>query len=92
MAHVTIRKSHGLGAEEAKARFGNMAAELQSRFGVTVSWQGFNGTIAGPGISGTCTVESESVEVALKLGLMLRPMKSKISDKLARTLEKQLEG
>ena len=87
---IRIEKSHSLGLAEANKRVHGMEAPLQKKYGVKLDWQGDSARVYGKGVEGNVLVSDDHVLVDLKLGLLLRPIASKIKSVLEEQLDKAL--
>ncbi len=90
MATVRVKRSHGLGAERARASLDGFSADLAKR-GAKLRWNGHRADISGPGVSGHVQVGETDVEVLVELGLLARAAGVK-ADKLEVSIAKRLEA
>lgn len=90
MSEIKIERNHELGEAEAKKRVLEMEQKLKEKYGVSLAWSGNTAQVKGSGVSGTIAVEEQKVAVAIKLGLMLRPLAGKIREGLERQVDKAL--
>lgn len=73
---MRIRRSHHLGAVEARQRVAEVAAELEQRFSMHSEWQGDELRFRGSGVNGRVSVTDDSIEFNVELGfalMMLEP-------------------
>lgn len=92
MSHIEIRRTHNLGETEARARVERIERDLLAKYKVDLTWRGEDATIKGPGVTGDAHVDGESLRISLKLGLMLRPMASKLQQAIERKVDEALQG
>ena len=90
MAKVSINYPHSKSIEEAREAANTFAGKLQSKLGVNYEWQGDSMQLDRQGVSGSLTLTEGAVDIELKLGMMLTPMKGQIESEIARQLEKYL--
>lgn len=90
MADIHIERQHNLQAATLKDRLAEMEGKLQERYGVTLVWRGDTADVKGTGVSGTISILPHAVQVALKLGFLVKPFASKIQETMERQLEKAL--
>ena len=74
MATVEITREHSLGKDAAKERAQKMADKLASKLGAECTWREDELTFQRSGVDGSILVGEDSVQVAVKLGMMLTPM------------------
>lgn len=87
---MRVQRNHNLGKNEARKRVGDIAASLCSKYGLRSSWEGDKLKIGGSGVTGCITVEEQSVDVEVKLGLALSMMEGTIRTSLEDALDKHL--
>jgi putative polyhydroxyalkanoate system protein len=84
MASFTVRKPHTMEKQELREAVDRLAAELQSRHGLSYRWRGDNATFSRSGISGSLSIDSDEIALHVKLGLMAspfeRPIRQAITD------------
>ena len=90
MAQIKVEREHSLDMQEARRRVESVAGKLKERYGVQVSWCGERADLKGPGVSGVLEVLHNRVRVEIKLGLVLRPMKGKITEAIERALDRHV--
>lgn len=78
MANIHIKQSHGLSLDEARKRVEGIAGNLKRKLGVNYQWKGDSLQFKRSGASGDIELGEGFVEVKIKLGMMLAPMKAKI--------------
>jgi putative polyhydroxyalkanoate system protein len=79
-AHIRLVRRHGLGVEEARRATDRLIAELRTAHGIQIEaeWRGSVLHARGPGFEGTLRVDSEEIEVSLRLGLLLSPIRGRL--------------
>jgi putative polyhydroxyalkanoate system protein len=87
---MRIQRGHGLGKEEARRRVAGVADELCDRYGLNASWDGDDLKFTGSGINGRIAVAEQSVDVNVKLGLVLSMMSGVIRTSIEDALDKYL--
>ena len=88
MALIHIKREHGLSLEQARQKVEDLAQSLEEEFKVEHSWDGNVLRFKRTGATGAVGVGEKSVEVKIKLGMVLVPMKSKIE----RAINESLDG
>tara|TARA_Y100001968_G_C18982950_1_gene537702 strand:+ start:180 stop:461 length:282 start_codon:yes stop_codon:yes gene_type:complete len=91
MSKIKLEREHGRGsAAQAKEMMVAVEEKLKERYGVTLAWAGNSAQIKGTGVSGDFKVDDTTVQVEIKLGLLLRPMAGKIEEGIARALDRNI--
>ncbi len=88
MALIHIKREHGLSLEQARQKVEDLAQSLEEELKVQHSWDGNVLRFKRTGATGAVGVSDKSVEVKIKLGMVLVPMKSKIE----RAINDSLDG
>ena len=88
MSTVKVTQPHSLSTEEAKGKLGSFE-EMLSKYGVKLAWSGDRAEIKGFGVSGDVKVQADSVQVAVKLGMMAKAA-GVDPGKLEKSIEKRL--
>lgn len=89
MATIQVKHQHALTQDEAIQRAKDVIREFGERLKAEIKWSGSNATFKGSGFSGSAIVREGHVSVDVDLSLVLRPMKSKIEDKLVTKLRER---
>ncbi len=92
MATVKISQAHTLPVEEAKKRLSESFATYTSKFGVKLNWEGDKLLLKGSGFEGVANVSGSSVDVEVKLGLMVSAFKGKVEEGIRTELQRTLKG
>lgn len=92
MANIRIKQKHALGREDARAKVEDVARDLKSRLKADYSWHGDSLQFKRSGASGSIDVGDDLVEINIKLGLALTPMKGMIEKEIQKNLLAALEG
>jgi putative polyhydroxyalkanoate system protein len=90
MANITIKRQHTLGRERARERVNEIAKSLQKQLNTTCKWQGDSMVFSRSGASGSLDVGEETIEVNVKLGMMLSPMKGSIQQAIEEQIDQAL--
>ena len=90
MAKIHIKKQHNLGREEARARVAEIAKDLEGRLDARCSWKGDCLHFSRSGASGFIELGDGFIDLQLKLGLMLAPMRGKIEQAIRGQIEASL--
>lgn len=90
MANIHIRRKHDLGIESARKRVEQVAKSLESELNAKYEWKGNSLLFQRSGASGTINVGDDRVDLDIKLGMMLSPMKGKIEESVRQKLDAAL--
>jgi putative polyhydroxyalkanoate system protein len=90
MASISIQRPHQLSLSEAKGRVTQLAESLEKDLDAKWHWQGDELRFERTGASGTVRVGSGQVDVVVNLGLLLRPLKEKITARIHERLDSLL--
>lgn len=88
MANIRIKQQHQLGPDLARQRVEQIAQELQKRLDAQYSWQGDCLHFQRSGASGTIQCAPDHIDLDIKLGMLLSPMKGAIE----KTIRDQIAG
>jgi len=78
MATIHIKQAHKLSQEDAKQRVERIAKDLQEKLSVDYHWKDDLLQFKRSGASGNIRLGNGFVEVKIKLGMLLAPMKGRI--------------
>ena len=78
MANIHIKKAHRLGKDDARQRVEDIAEDLKRKLHADYQWKGDTLLFKRPGAQGSIALGSDFVEVKVKLGMLVAPMKDKI--------------
>ena len=90
MANIDVVYPHQRSQEEARTAADTFAGKLQTKLGVSSSWDGDTMALQRQGVNGSLTLLPGEVRIELKLGMMLTPMRSQIESEIQRQLERYL--
>ena len=82
MADIRVERRHQIGKEAAKAAAVRIAERMQEKAQVKYSVKGDTIEFERTGASGRITVGDDIVTAEVKLGLLLKPMRSFIEQKM----------
>jgi len=78
MPTILVRRQHELGLAKAKQLARSIARRLKNDYGGSFGWKGNVLHFERTGASGSVAVTKDDVEVQVELGLLLRPLRSRI--------------
>lgn len=82
MANITMQRKLNMDQRQIQKLAERVGEKLKQKYGVQFSWSGRDARIHGPGINGTCQVCDGSIDLNLKLGLLLSPFKDKVEQEI----------
>jgi putative polyhydroxyalkanoate system protein len=90
MSKIHVARAHHLGLDAARAEVERIAARVRDEYGADYHWDGDVLHFRRAGISGKIAVAAEAMDLTVKLGLFLSPMKAQIEDRLTRKIDETL--
>lgn len=90
MATINIKRNHSLSHDEVVATVQKLADELSDKLDANCEWKGDNLSFKRSGASGNVHVGEQDVEVNIKLGMLLTPLKGKIEQTVTEYLDDNL--
>jgi putative polyhydroxyalkanoate system protein len=87
---VRIKREHALGADEARRRVDEIAADIGGRLRLQSQWDGDKLLVSGSGVNGQIVVSANAVEVQVDLGFALTLMEGSIRSAIEDALDKHL--
>lgn len=83
---VHVKRPHQSTKDEALTKLRGLTAQLASRYGVKITETASGATVKGRGLTGTCVIDDSDVTIDLNLGLVLRPLSSRIEQGVIKKL------
>lgn len=90
MANIHIKRRHKLGCDEARERVEEVAKVLQTELNANYGWDGDTLKFKRTGATGSIDVSDDEVELNIKLGVLLSPMKGTIEQKIQKRIDEVL--
>jgi putative polyhydroxyalkanoate system protein len=90
MSKIHVAREHHLGLDAARAEVERIAARVRDEYGAEYEWDGDVLHFKRSGISGEIAVAEDSMDLTIKLGLLLTPMKPQIEERLTRKIDEAL--
>jgi putative polyhydroxyalkanoate system protein len=87
---IVVRRTHQLDAATARRMTESIAGQMQREFGGTFGWDGDTLRFSRRGASGHVDLGARDVTVHVDLGLLLRPLRSRIEREIHAYLDQQL--
>ena len=87
MSQIAIRKKHTLGKAGARKTAEKIAKTLSKEYNASYMWSDEVLSFTSPGIRGKLHVGEKDIEIKVSLGLMLRPLKSKIESSIVAQID-----
>ena len=89
MSNIHIKHPYVLMPDEARKRVEEIAKDLKKEYKMDYSWKGDHLHFRRSGASGSVELGDGVLELKIKLGMILRPMKGKIEDSIRKNLVKE---
>ena len=90
MPTVRISRTHHLDHDQVRTLVEKLADELHKQLDADYHWDGDVLRFSRTGASGTIVVKPASVEVEVKLSMLLSPFKGKVEQAVSEYLDKEL--
>ena len=90
MARIVVRRQHDLGLAKAKRLAQSTAKRLKDDYGGSFGWKGNVLQFERRGASGSIAVTKDDFEVQVELGLLLRPLRSRIEREIVAFCDQHL--
>jgi putative polyhydroxyalkanoate system protein len=89
MSNIHIKHPYTLLPDEARKRVEEIAKDLKKEYKIDYSWQDDHLHFRRSGASGSLELGDGIIELNIKLGMILRPLKGKIEDSIRKNLVKE---
>ena len=89
MSNIHIKHRYTLMPDEARKRMEEIAKDMKKEYKINYSWKGDQLHFHRSGASGSLGLGDGVIELRIKLGMLLTPMKGKIEDSIRKNLEKE---
>jgi len=89
MSNIHIKHRYTLMPDEARKRVEEIAKDLKTEYKIDYSWEGDHLHFRRSGASGSLEMGEGILELKIKLGMILKPMKGKIEHSIRKNLEKE---
>ncbi len=90
MSDISLRRRHGRSPEEAKKIAEKIIAKVASEYDVKYRWKGDSVVFERSGLNGHLDVTADEIQIQAKLGLLLRPLKSRIEKEVNSVMDANL--
>ena len=90
MANIHIKRTHHLTNEDAKERLECIAKDMKEKLSFEYQWKGNSLHVKRPGATGVIQLGEGFVDVKVKLGTVLSPMKGKIKESIEKNIRTSL--
>ncbi|OGB22169.1 MAG: polyhydroxyalkanoic acid system protein [Burkholderiales bacterium RIFCSPLOWO2_02_FULL_57_36] len=88
MADISIKQSHQLSENNAKAVAQKMADKVVAEYDMTASWNGNILSFKSSGASGTLVLHEKEAQIDVTLGFLLKMFSARIEEKVAQQMRK----
>ncbi len=90
MSQIHIKQKHTLPIGEARKRVEAIARDLQREYKINYAWKGERLLFKRQGVTGYLELGEGFIELKIKLGLALSPMRGKIEKTIKRDMAAEL--
>lgn len=90
MATIHIKRKHQLDHETVRKEVQNLAEKLSKDLAASYKWQGDRLVFKRSGASGHIDISDNEVDVEIKLGLVLTPLKGTVEKTVTTYLDERL--
>lgn len=90
MALIKLKRKHALGQEKARSTVEALAKKLQDELDANYHWEGSTLQFTRSGASGHIDVGDEELDIEIKLGMLLSPLKGKIEKTIQEEIDQHL--
>jgi putative polyhydroxyalkanoate system protein len=90
MATIKVLREHNLGRAAARQRLDNLIHYLKDKLEAELRWEGERLVFERSGASGDVVIGDDFVEVNVKLGLLLSPMRGMFEQAIQQQLDEEL--
>lgn len=90
MSRIRLERRHSLGLEGARDVAERVAADLQREHGVRSRWHGSELHFDRPGLSGRLMVGESTLDLEVKLGMLLSPIRGALESAMIARLDREL--
>ena len=87
MSRIHIKQHHKLSNDETRKRAEAIAKDLKQKYNIDYSWKADRLLFRRTGVTGFVALGEGVVEIEIKLGMLLAPMKSKIEASIRQDLQ-----
>jgi putative polyhydroxyalkanoate system protein len=87
MSNIHIKRRHRVPRDELRKRVERLAQDLKAKLNADYAWKGDSLRFKRSGASGSIDIAEDAIELNIKLGLMLSPMKGKIEESIKKNLD-----
>ncbi|MGD8207049.1 MAG: polyhydroxyalkanoic acid system family protein [Thiohalocapsa sp.] len=90
MSKIHVTRSHNLGLARARDEVEQIAQRVQEEIGAHYAWEGDTLHFSRSGVDGHITVTEDSLDLRIKLGLLLAAMKGHIEERIIAKVDEHL--
>jgi putative polyhydroxyalkanoate system protein len=90
MAHISIQRRHHMSHDAVRQQIETLAQTLKDKLGAQYQWHGDTLKFSRKHASGHIRVSDDHVDVEVRLGLMLRPLKASLERMVTEYLDEHL--
>jgi putative polyhydroxyalkanoate system protein len=88
MSRIQLQYAHELGRRKAVGRINDFLEDIARRYEFDRQWEGDVLCVSRSGVTGEMRVRDDLVEIDVKLGLVLSPLRQKIAAHIVSNLDR----
>lgn len=92
MSNIHIKHKHALNREQTRQRVEEIAKELKREYKIDYAWKGDRLLFRRSGAAGNLDLGDGFIELNIKLGLVLAPLKGKIEKSIKQNIAAEMSG
>lgn len=93
MSKISLSRPHALPRQTLKDRLNALGSKLKEKYSADTSWVDENTMkVKGSGVDGDLRIDADKVDVNIKIGMLLSPLKGKIEESLGQELDKLVKA
>jgi len=90
MSVIRVTRTHNFGIESARAEVERIAQRVQEDYGADYCWNGDTLEFSRSGVSGQIKVTDDSLDLTIRLGLLLTAIKGQVEEKIVAKIDQHL--
>ena len=92
MSNIHVKHKHSLSPEETRKRVEDIAKGLRKEYKIDYVWKGDRLLFKRSGASGNLDLGDGFIELNIKLGMVLAPLKGKIEKTIRQNIAAEMSG
>lgn len=92
MSNIHVKHKHSLNPDEARKRVEEIAKELKKEYKIDYAWKGDRLLFKRTGAAGKLDLGDGFIDLDIKLGMVLAPLKGKIEKTIKQNIVAEMSG